>query len=597
MMKTIGWIGIWMVVLTAAAFAQTKDTITYQGTLFDAEDQPLTGSYRILFRLYGHPTEGDNEAALWTEEISKEVEGGVFAVPLGQTDTFPEGLWENDELWLELEVCDDAMTRTVCDTLLPRQAVRSVPWAMQAHSVNGPVKATSVTVGETEVIDGSGSWTGGSVTATDLSCSGCVSESEVNFNVCTADGSGNAIYANGADTADDLDCTSCVSETEVSFSYATQEDLIDYYTSLQLNEGQLDSRYYTETESDDRYYTKTQIDERVPQLAPGQTYNLAWITTAGGGTVRIRGSNGEPLSDENPGYVSVSKNDGYGDSITLKVTSDVTICDADCGQSNLSGWTFGVTETVAWNEYMPVWIVALNLDDTDEGLAFGFSRTLSREAPDASLIGDIDTSLEGSQSSLYIMKSGDTSGYANQPMILIGATSMKKPDASKDWVFINNEKGAPPIGEAGIRWVEQIYWVFPIGQNGAQSGHFTRTGGPTWASPDDYILKYTVKRSGEINYWGNTENTGICTNGTNSEGMRIALPIPEYNHESDGDKGIFGLVGSSKIGSRYVTTAAGANGYNSWTGLYYTDIGQGVLNDDFSSEHDDLYWSVFYKAF
>lgn len=42
--------------------------------------------------------------------------------------------------------------------------------------------------------------------------------------------------------------------------FATIADLDAYYTKVELDAGQLDNRYYTETESDARYYTKAELD-------------------------------------------------------------------------------------------------------------------------------------------------------------------------------------------------------------------------------------------------------------------------------------------------------------------------------------------------
>ncbi len=532
---------VMLALFPCSLFAQTNTTLQYQGSLFDSQGAPVTTNKTITFRLFNDAEAGESGDALWTETLAVDIAEGFFTVPLGSVNAFDESVFKETELWLELEIDSE--------TLSPRQPVAAVPWARRAFSVEGKVEATSitsegsVTVGGSEVINASGQWVGSiSIESNEFNCSGCVEATALSQ---------------------------------------------DYYTSSELDEGALDNRYHLRTE----------IENLPPKLPPGKTYNLAWLTSSGSGEVKISSLNGNELSVENPGYINVPSALQKGHSVILKITSDTSICDADCSQSNLSGWTFGVTGNVAWNTYLPVWIVALNLDDTDEGLAFGFTRTLSREAPDASLIGDIDSSLEGSQQSLYIMKTGDTSIYEAKPMILIGATSIQKPDENKDWVFINNEWGNPPISEAGIEWIEQIYWLFPVGQNGAQAGHFTGAGGPTWEFPENYILKYTIKRTGEVRYWGATENAGACSNGTDNNGMRIILPIAEYNHSYDGGLGLVGPVCASKIGNSTRLIGTAYNGSNHWIGLYKTDDSIGVENDDLIESEDDLYWSITYDAF
>ena len=141
-----------------SAFAATSETIQYQGTLFDSELQPLDGSHIIKFRIFDSESEGAPGEALWSEPLSADVVGGVFSLPLGASTAFPVGLFDNADLWLELEVCDDIGEN--CETMAPRQAIRSVPWAQKAFSVEGEVKATSVYVGGSEVIDSSGAWLG-----------------------------------------------------------------------------------------------------------------------------------------------------------------------------------------------------------------------------------------------------------------------------------------------------------------------------------------------------------------------------------------------------------------------------------------------------
>ncbi len=204
-------------------YAQTNTTLQYQGSLFDSQGAPVTTNKTITFRLFSDAETGESSDALWTETLAVDIADGFFTVPLGSVNAFDESVFKETELWLELEIDSE--------TLSPRQPVAAVPWARRAFSVEGKVEATSitsegsVTVGGSEVINASGQWVGSTQTATDLNCSGCVDTSEVSFNVCIADESGNAAYADEAGTASALDCTGCVAASQLADDYTTAAEV------------------------------------------------------------------------------------------------------------------------------------------------------------------------------------------------------------------------------------------------------------------------------------------------------------------------------------------------------------------------------------
>ncbi len=194
------FIVLFLVSALGVAYAQTNTTLQYQGSLFNSQGAPVTTNKTITFRLFNDVETGESGDALWTETLAVDIADGFFTVPLGSVNAFDESTFRETELWLELEIDSE--------TLSPRQPVAAVPWARRAFSVEGKVEATSitsegsVTVGGSEVINASGQWVGSTQMATDLNCSGCVDTSEVSFNVCIADESGNAAYADEAGDAD-----------------------------------------------------------------------------------------------------------------------------------------------------------------------------------------------------------------------------------------------------------------------------------------------------------------------------------------------------------------------------------------------------------
>lgn len=103
------------------AIAQVPPLIRYQGTVIDANNVPIEGTYTLTFRLYNAQTGG---AAVWTETQSGvPVSRGVFNVLLGQTASLT--LPFDKDYWLSTQVGTDA-------EMSPRQRLTSVPYSYRA---------------------------------------------------------------------------------------------------------------------------------------------------------------------------------------------------------------------------------------------------------------------------------------------------------------------------------------------------------------------------------------------------------------------------------------------------------------------------------
>ncbi len=259
-----------VLLLLSSAWGSGNDTLHYAGTLKDSEGLPINDGRNLTFRLFDHETDGTSDAALWSETLGVQVENGFFNVPLGAVTAFTEGLFDHADLWLEIEVCEDG-GRETCEILSPRQPLRSVPWAQKAASVEGLVKASSVMVGETEVIDNTGKWVGDAagfagengadgIHCWDLNGNGACDTASEDFNdsgTCTTedcqgldgedgtdgfscwdlnqnylcDGAEDTDGQNGCTVLDcqnvsgggvasDLACSGCVDSSDVAFNYA-----------------------------------------------------------------------------------------------------------------------------------------------------------------------------------------------------------------------------------------------------------------------------------------------------------------------------------------------------------------------------------------
>ncbi len=95
----------------------------FQGVLTDADGAFLQGQYTITVNFY------DSDMAtipVWSQASVVEVSGGVVDLPLGdQSSPIPASILENAQLWLGVQVGDDA-------EMTPRQQVLSVPYATKA---------------------------------------------------------------------------------------------------------------------------------------------------------------------------------------------------------------------------------------------------------------------------------------------------------------------------------------------------------------------------------------------------------------------------------------------------------------------------------
>jgi hypothetical protein len=134
-----------------AAAAPTK--LAQQGRVLDGDGAPLEGSHHMVFVLYDADTDG---TALWTEERSADFAAGYYSIMLGEQVPLDDLLFTAESVWLELSIDGE--------TLVPRQEVVSVPYALRAttaeHVEGGVVDAAEISVDGTVVIDASGNWVG-----------------------------------------------------------------------------------------------------------------------------------------------------------------------------------------------------------------------------------------------------------------------------------------------------------------------------------------------------------------------------------------------------------------------------------------------------
>ena len=108
-------------------------TISYQGSLVDGLNQPVSGATPMIFKLYSCPT---STTPLWTETRTGNnavpVNQGLFHVLLGSLSPLDVQL-ATQTLWLGISVNGDA-------EMTPRSQLASVPFAAVAGTVpNGSI--------------------------------------------------------------------------------------------------------------------------------------------------------------------------------------------------------------------------------------------------------------------------------------------------------------------------------------------------------------------------------------------------------------------------------------------------------------------------
>jgi hypothetical protein len=146
------WTAVCIFVLCAHS-ALAAPTLTYQGQL-SGQNGAVNASLPMTFTLYTAPQNGN---AVWTESHNGvAVVDGTFTAVLGETTSLANSASE-DTLYLGITVGDGA-------EMTPRMKVGSAiraQWAAHAQDVRGEdIHPSSVSIGDTEVINANGEWVG-----------------------------------------------------------------------------------------------------------------------------------------------------------------------------------------------------------------------------------------------------------------------------------------------------------------------------------------------------------------------------------------------------------------------------------------------------
>ena len=162
--------------------------------------------------------------------------------------------------------------------------------------------------------------------------------------------------------------------------------------------------------------------DKAPELSLGEVRNLGLTYTAN--TMTICQANGAALADTatNRGYIGVPSITA-GRIVTLPVVANVAWNDnghaapsfpVDCGM--------GLTKTANWAVALPLYLYAVNEDDTAANLGWFFCRVPHKtRTPAATVIHDFDAAAATDTNSSISLIGNDDAGKAVKPCVCVGS--------------------------------------------------------------------------------------------------------------------------------------------------------------------------------
>jgi len=239
---------------------------------------------------------------------------------------------------------------------------------------------------------------------------------------------------------------------------------------------------------------------------------------------------------------------------------------------------------------MPVFIYALNRDDTGDGVAFGISRNpVARAFSGDRFGGPGSPPVVDDQGAVFVATDGDAGDWEGSPVQIVGAAWMKTSVVADDWRLVGSQNGMG-FGPVALRFVTSHTYSMPAGQNGNDPGkNFTSTAGLTGLSfAPTMTTRYSISAGGEVAVFIN-ENT-LYANGTSDASIRWFLPYSS-------------VVGWSSTGSVYFRagnvkqTGAIVTGPGGGYAWLVSATGQAIQVDDFLHSNDHVVAELRYRAF
>ncbi len=139
-MSAVALLVVLFLLIMPTIFSAVPVLLNHSGRLLDASDNPVNETVSFTFKLYKTQF---TPAVEWQEDkFGTMVNKGIWHVTLGDLTPFPEGIFENEELWLGIKVNSDP-------ELSPRMRMLSVPYSVVSAGVSGDIETNP---GELHVI-------------------------------------------------------------------------------------------------------------------------------------------------------------------------------------------------------------------------------------------------------------------------------------------------------------------------------------------------------------------------------------------------------------------------------------------------------------
>lgn len=263
---------------------------------------------------------------------------------------------------------------------------------------------------------------------------------------------------------------------------------------------------------------------------PGWISNLGLSYSAG--TLKIVDAQGEDLSPNNPGFVTVPSTTA-GQIVTLKVTTSLSFNDDTHASSNLTGLGFGITESVNWSLPMPFFIYCVNRNNSDvNGVdgnsTFAISRNPCMKTTGIGLgvqyIGDKSSPpFNDVQESCLIIQTVTKANYVGLPSLNIGAFRMTWLAATTDYT-VSTLGETDGIGMSALRATYSTRFSFPQGQNGAaNTSTYGLNNGGTTPLFSTSTYRYKINGDGMLTGWFMFDGDG-GTDGAGAVPFSIVMP-------------------------------------------------------------------------
>jgi len=153
--KTFSMI-VFILFSSLVVFGAVPDKMNFQGRLLDANKNPKSGTFSMVFSIWDSETGGTQ---IWSEtQTNVQVTNGMFSVQLGAVNGLTANVFSNDTRWLQIQIGSEVLS--------PRERLVTSPYSFRASA------AESVTAGaitDSEVSDTANiSWTKISKTGSSL---------------------------------------------------------------------------------------------------------------------------------------------------------------------------------------------------------------------------------------------------------------------------------------------------------------------------------------------------------------------------------------------------------------------------------------------